>query len=413
MLRSMTIPPHIADALAMVNIELRAKNLAATAEPLFDGPQIITLLCRTAFGVDPKRIKALSDALAMRTGADACAIQQSGLGLIIQLPKAKEHRRKLLPAHLERIISRERRRKPRSAVPVGLDAEGRAVWVDLADSRSPHLIAVGLTGSGKSNLLLWMAYRLASQNRAEHLQLLAISPKAADVEWFSRLPHLLHPPVSSTFEASRVMAWLMSEVERRNAHMVTRPALVVLLDEAPHLIEADPAIGDGLNRIAQIGRSLGVHLLIGSQRADQKTIGGLIYNMPARAIGRVGSSQFSWVTSGRSNSEADQLLGNGDLLLSSADGLTRFQAPLMVNREWGRLERAAFQRELDLPHPVEFTATATASNATPLEDDQLLAIAERFQEGASIRSVMRDWKIGYDRAKQIQEIVLEEVSIEQ
>ena len=156
-----------------------------------------------------------------------------------------------------------------------------------------------------------------------------------------------------------------------------------------------------------------MHLLAGSQRGDQGSVGNLIYNVPVRAVGQLGSATYSWSTTGKAGSGADELLGKGDFVLTGRGrGIVRFQAPMLRARDWGRLPRS-HQRRLDLPHPVALTPKPVTPTATDLSDDDLMEMAEAFQEGASIRSVMRDWKIGYDRAKQIQEIVLEEVSIEQ
>lgn len=400
---------YVADAIAMVNVELRVRNLPATAEFLYDGPQLLTLLIRSAFGVDPRRIKILSAALADRIGTDSVVVHQNRMGMLVQIAKPERARGVLRPHHIDMALSRVRSRMPCSAIPVGLDVAGSIVWLDLANDTSSHAICLGMTGSGKSSLLQWLAYRLIRQNLPEYVGLVAISTSSKDFDCLAGVPHLLHPPVITETEARQVFSWLDTELTERKRTGKMVPALVVLCDEVQTWAETDDCFTTVLDTVAREGRKCGIHLLAGSQRGSQSKVGGLIYNMPVRFVGRLGSSQYNWGAAGRSGAQADELLGNGDFLMASANQLTRLQVPLMSPNEWSHLDRG-FSRVLALPEPIVVEETATAGNATELTDTSLTEIAARFRGGESIRKVMAEYSIGYNRAKKLQSLAMEGLS---
>ena len=401
---------------ALIDLELRAQGINATAVPAFAGPQLMTFVVRSAFGVDPRRVRRLADSIADKTGSESCVIHQTARGLVVQLPHSEEHRRTLSVPQLLQAISQQQVPVRPSAIPMGIDVLGRVAWLDLCDARTPHVGILGITGSGKSELMRWVALWLAWINRPETLRLLVISPKTTDFAPLRAARSLLHPPINSTAEAVRVLAWCVSEIDRRNDSSERSPAIVVLVDEIPDLIGEDGRIEGQLGRIAQIGRSLGIHLVAGSQRADQGSVGAMIYNLPARAVGKVGSGSFSYIVSGQAGSEVDKLLGRGDFLLTSPYSI-RFQAPL-IDGEWDKLKRGP-EESLDLPIsweiPMRNTRAAERNiNATELSADDMEELHAMFSEGDSIRAVQTRFNLGFARAKRLQaEWQAQHVEVEQ
>jgi DNA segregation ATPase FtsK/SpoIIIE-like protein len=144
-------------------------------------------------------------------------------------------------------------------------------------------------------------------------------------------------------------------------------------------------------------------LLLGTQQAGKDAASGAMANMPARLVGRVSSGTLAYVTSGKSGTEADKLLGKGDFYLVRHDAI-RLQAPLLSAAEWERLPYLLEANALDLPTAVDFSQTqrrgGSGWNASDVDEDEVLAA---FDAGATLRAVMDRFGLGYSRAKRLQD----------
>lgn len=385
----------------IVSLELRAHGLNVAVTRPKDLPQVWSLLARGAFGTKPETVKRLGDSLAEKTGTDAASIHQTRHGLVVVLAKPGELRRVLPPGALLGAVVATKRPLGHLAVPVGLSVLGEPVTLDLADPTSPHVAILGATGSGKSELARWLLFWLAYRN-GPAVRLLAYSPKPDYADLYG-CASMAHPPVQSPAEALRLLAWLVSELDNRMASGTAEPRVVALFDEVPTLLKAAPDADGMLDRIAAAGRAVGIHLLLGSQQAGKESASGAMANMPARLVGRVASGTLAYVTSGKSGTEADKLLGRGDFYLVRHDAV-RLQAPLLAVADWERLPYVMEPAELDLPDVMPVTQVQRRGGAGwNASDVSEAAVMEAFSTGATLRAVMDKYSLGYSRAKRLQE----------
>ena len=392
----------------IVAIELRANGLNVAVTRPRSMPQVWSLLARGAFGTNPRTVKALADSIADKTGVDAASIHQTRHGLIVVLAKPAELRQSLtVPAMLRAVLSAGRP-LGRLAIPVGLSVLGEPVALDLADATSPHAAILGATGSGKSELARWLLWWLAYRN-GPAVRLLAYSPKPDYADLYGCVA-LAHPPVQSPHEALRLLAWLVAELDSRMATGTADPPIVAMFDETPTLLKVRPEADPMLDRIASAGRAVGIHLLLGAQQAGKDDAGAAMANMPARLVGRVSSGTLAYVTSGKSGTEADKLLGRGDFYLVRHDAV-RLQAPLLSAAEWERLPYLLEAQELELPDTMPVMPTQRRGgagwNASEVDEDEVRAA---LANGATLRAVMDEFGMGYTRAKRLQEQAMEEAS---
>lgn len=396
--------PHVLREI--VAIELRAHGLQMAVTLPKSLPQVWSLLARGAFGTKPAVVKALADSIAEKAGVDAASIHQTRQGLVIVLAKPADLRRTMDAAELLRTVLASKRPLGRLAVPVGLSVLGEPVTLDLADATSPHAAILGATGSGKSELARWLLFWLAFRN-GPAVRLLAYSPKPDYADLYG-CASMAHPPIQSPSEALRLLAWLVAELDNRMANGTAEPRVVAMFDEVPTLLKAAPDADGMLDRIAAAGRAVGIHLLLGSQQAGKAEASGAMANMPARLVGRVSSGTLAYVTSGKSGTEADKLLGRGDFYLVRHDAV-RLQAPLLGVSELERLPYVMEPAELDLPDVMPVTQQqqrrgGSGWNASAIDRD---AVAAAFEDGATLRAVMEQFGLGYTRAKRLQEQCME------
>ena len=287
------------------------------------------------------------------------------------------------------------------------------MWLNLADDRSAHVVIGGTTGSGKSEMLKWLLFRILSQNSPELLKILVIDPKRDALRAFQRVPHLLHEPIHHAIDASRVLSWLIGELERRMAAGSSSPRVLAVIEEVSDMIAANPEISPMLARVAQVGRGAGIHTIAVTQQPGTRALGDALVNFPARILGRVASSTLTYGAAGRARSMADQLLGRGDLLLLRAGEVVRFQAPLVEERLLGTLPRAVRIGSLDaeLPTLAQFADLARdrrgGHGRRPLSEKEYQRIEKDLKGGATVPDIRERYGIGTGRARRIMSIFQE------
>ena len=237
--------------------------------------------------------------------------------------------------------------KKRCQFPLGIDVNGDAHWLDLADSNSAHLLIGGTTGSGKSAFLLSAIQYLQNNYTAEQLRFVIIDPKQVTYTKFNQSPFLLKPIIKSRQLSIEALEMLVSEMDARYAnfgkHKVDSyvewnnyypdkpiPRWIIIFDEyADYMMDKSfrDAIESSIERLGFMARAAGIHLIIALQRPDAKTVSGRIKsNLPGRIAFRVASQIESKIILDESG--AEDLLGKGDLLVKTGPHLNRVQAPL-------------------------------------------------------------------------------------
>ncbi|HEY64248.1 MAG TPA: DNA translocase FtsK [Caldilineae bacterium] len=390
---------------ALLQATLTARKVTAMVSLAWDGPQVWAFSVSLGLGEDPEKVERLSGALAIAAGAESCRVARDRGRLLIEIPKPPEQRRPLRAGRLDVLDP-----PAPMAVALGIATGGRVVWLDLADERTCHVIIGGTTGSGKTMALHWLLYRLLRQNSARDLRLLALDPKRGELDMFAHVPHLLHRVVTHPVEAARVLAWLTTELDRRAESGRHTPRLMVVIEEVADLLAVNRDLAAPIARVAQIGRGLGVHLVVTTQQPGAKSLGDAVANFPARLLGRVASATLTYGAAGRAKTMADQLLGRGDFLLLTAGTVTRLQVPLMSGREYGRLPRVEQVATLEdeLPNLVAWADRwrdpRGGRGARVLGDEDYERMERELREGAGVEDLRAEFGIGYNRARRIRSV---------
>lgn len=383
---------------------LTAKRINTIVAPVWDGPQVRVFGVSLGLGETPESIERLAGALALAAGADSCRVSRDEGRVLLEIPKAEADRRVLSACRLEVL-------EPPSptAVAVGIGVHGRVVWHDIASEAHAHTVIGGTTGSGKTVLLRWLLLRLCLQNPPDRLRLLLLDPKGFELAGFRHSAHLLHPVESHPLQVARVLAWVVAELGRRAQAGVRLPRLVVVVEEAADLTAQNRDIAPALERVAQIGRALGVHLVVTTQQPGAASLGRGLANFPARIMGRVASATLTYGATGRRQTGADTLLGCGDFVLLTAGRTTRFQAPLATGLQWGQLPRAGGAvptLEAELPTLVEFGDHARdprgGRGGRSLGAPEYRRMEEALAAGARTPDLQAEFGIGWKRARRME-----------
>ena len=230
---------------------------------------------------------------------------------------------------------------------LGKDIMGEPLIVNLA--QLPHLLVAGTTGSGKSVGVNAIILSLLYRNNPDDLKLMMIDPKQVEFAPYEDLPHLITPIINSPSKAIQALQAATIEMDKRykilseaktksivsyNEKSDTKmPFFVIIIDELADLIMTGGKDAEvPIARIAQMGRAAGIHLIIATQRSSTNIVTGTIKaNLPSRISYRVGNRIDSKVI--LDDSGAERLLGNGDGLFASPQGLRRIHAPWVSEKE--------------------------------------------------------------------------------
>lgn len=336
---------------------------------------------------------------------------------------------------------------------LGVDIAGLPMVVDLA--KMPHLLVAGTTGSGKSVGINSMILSLLFKSSPEEVRLILVDPKMLELSVYDGIPHLLTPVVTDMREAASALRWCVSEMERRYrlmsgfgvrniqgfndkirqanekgeplidptldpmlsdapTHLEPLPYIVVVIDElADMMMVVGKKVEQLIARIAQKARAAGIHLILATQRPSVDVLTGLIKsNIPTRISFQVSSKIDSRTILDQQG--AEQLLGYGDMLfLAPGTG-----APLRVHgayvsddevhrvaQDWrSRGEpnyiEAITQMSVDFNEGgIDGAEGSAAEDVDPLYDQVVEFVIQNRK--ASISSVQRRFKIGYNRSARL------------
>lgn len=281
----------------------------------------------------PARVPAvlrLAPDLALALGARDCTVRRLGAAFVAEVPWERA-----AVVHLPGLLRRLQvagQAAPFSAV-LGLSADdGTVLQIRLSSPEVAHILIAGTTGSGKTTLARSMLASLLASTSPRHLTVAVVDPKAHFAD-FAGLPHLAGPVATTPADWTSLILRLVAEMDARYespaAGRRARHRFLLVIDELADVLDttADPALEPALQRLAQLGRDAGIHLLLCTQRPSAAAVSSLITsNLPARLVGRVVKAEDARIATGRGGTGAERLGGRGDFIAVVGDRQLRFQA---------------------------------------------------------------------------------------
>lgn len=399
------------------------------------GPVITRYQVHPAPGVKVTRIASLAEdiALAMKVAGIRVTPPIPGKGAIgVEIPNSRASL-----VCIREVLASQEFRDSKAIIPIGIgkSVAGKVVVADLTEM--PHLLIAGATGSGKSVCINAILITLLHRMRPDELKLLIVDPKKIELGCYNGLPHLLVPVVTDSKKVAQALNWLVAEMERRydylskagvrniaayNARPIDRsrrndeeqlpdrlPCIVTVIDELADLMIVSPVdVELAITRLAQLSRSVGIHLVIATQRPSVNVITGVIKaNFPARISFQVATKVDSRTVIDANGAET--LVGNGDLLFlpPGTSKLIRAQGTYVDDAEIQRVVQ--FIKDQAGPSYLEGILAKEQKEKAPqdeelaIEDglfDQAVEIVLRTRQ-ASASNLQRKMKIGYARAGRI------------
>ena len=385
-----------------------------------DGPVVSLYEFEPAPGIKVSKIINLSDDLARNTSSTSARVSTIPGKNTVGIEIPNEFRESV---YLREIIANERFQKKEIKLPISLgkSISGIPIVGDL--TAMPHLLIAGTTGSGKSVCINTIIVSLLYKLTPNLCKFILIDPKMLELSAYEGIPHLLTPVITDSKKAASALGWTVREMNSRyklmskegvrnidgyNAkHKLKMPYIVVVVDEMSDLmLVAGKEIENYIQKLSQMARAAGIHIIMATQRPSVDVITGTIKaNFPTRISFRVSSKIDSRTILGEQGSE--QLLGNGDMLfMSSANRIERIHGPYVSEREIEKISNILrVQGEPDYIDEVTTSDRNDNSETTPTnEADELYSQALDIikSEGkASTSFLQRKLQIGYNRAARI------------
>ena len=386
------------------------------------GPVVTLNEFEPAAGVKVSKIINLSEDIARNTSSESARISTiPGSNTIgIEIPNLSREN-----VYLSEIISSKNFSKTNTNLPIALgkSISGIPIIGDL--SMMPHLLIAGTTGSGKSVCINTIILSLLYKHTPEKCKFILIDPKMLELSTYEGIPHLLCPVITEAKRAASVLGWVVKEMESRyrlmtrvgvknidgyNAkHDLAMPYIVVIVDEMSDLmLVAGKEIEGYIQKLSQMARAAGIHIIMATQRPSVDVITGTIKaNFPTRISFQVSSKIDSRTILGEQG--AEQLLGKGDMLyMSSANRIVRIHAPYVSESEIDKINN--FLRSQAEPDYVDEILSFAdekeiSSNLVNNENqDELYEAAleiVKTEKKASTSFLQRKLQIGYNRAARI------------
>lgn len=405
------------------------------------GPVITMYEFEPKAGVRSARVIGLAEDIARSLKAKSARISiiPSKSSLAIEIPNDERE-----IVYLRELIESDSYGDTKHIIPMclGKDIAGKSIVVDL--TKMPHLLVAGTTGSGKSiginSMIMSILYRLSP----DECKLIMIDPKMLELSVYEGIPHLMTPVVTDPGKAALTLQWVTKEMEKRYKTMSKlgvrnifnynsfleenrdknvmsspsaesdeplehkkMPYIVVIVDEmADLMLTAGKTVEASIQRLAQMARAAGIHIIMATQRPSVDVITGIIKaNFPTRISFQVTSKIDSRTILGYQGAEG--LLGKGDMLYMPTGSKTyRIHGPFVDDKEVAKVVQYLKQN-----YPMNYTNTLedvtegstdeSASEGGSSDDDSLYVQAVQIvknEKKASISYLQRRLRVGYNKA---------------
>ena len=386
------------------------------------GPVVTLNEFEPAAGVKVSKIINLSDDIARNTSSESARIATiPGSNTVgIELPNSSRE-----DVFLSEILNNVDFKKKEIKLPIALgkNISGTSIVSDLASM--PHLLIAGTTGSGKSVCINTIILSLLYRHTPDKCKFILIDPKMLELSTYEGVPHLLCPVITEAKKAASVLGWVVKEMESRyrlmtkegvrnidgynSKHKLPMPYIVVVVDEMSDLmLVAGKEIENYIQKLSQMARAAGIHIIMATQRPSVDVITGTIKaNFPTRISFQVTSKIDSRTILGEQG--AEQLLGKGDMLyMSSANKIVRIHAPFVSDNEIEKINNfLRSQAEPDYVDEIlnfvdEKEINENSKNHGDKDELYETAVDIIKTEGkASTSFLQRKLQIGYNRAARI------------
>jgi S-DNA-T family DNA segregation ATPase FtsK/SpoIIIE len=409
------------------------------------GPVITMYEFEPASGIKVNKIVGLADDLALALRALSVRIIAPLPGKSVVGIEVANADREVV--YLRDLLENDRFRNSKSQLPVALgkDIFGNPVDADLA--KMPHLLVAGATGTGKSVFLNALLCSILCRKTPSELRLLLIDPKLLELSVYAGIPHLIADVVTNPKRASAALAGIVRKMEERYQLMAALgvrsiqqfnercqkelaagnttfrlrpvpgeeqgvevpfeplPYIVVIIDElADLMVVCAKDVEESLQRLAQMARAAGIHLVLATQRPSVDVLTGIIKaNFPARISFQVSSRTDSRTILDQNGSE--HLLGSGDMLFlpPGTSKMQRLHGAFVTEDEVAKLTRflrdqggPRFDEQLVTEEPDNEEGPQRGEDVDEMYDQAVRIVAET--RNASISYIQRRLKVGYNRA---------------
>lgn len=409
-------------------------DIGATLVGTHIGPAVTKFEVRPDSNVKVSKIASIQDNIKMELAAKDIRIEapipgRNAVG--VEIPNVE-----MIPVRMAELLKEIPPEKAGKKLlfALGRDLMGKAVFAEL--DKMPHLLIAGATGSGKSVCVNSIISTFLLRTTPDELKMVLIDPKKVEFTLYQKIPHLICPVISDASEAARALKIIVKMMENRyevfskcnvrnitgynellvrnpQEHLEPMPWIVVIIDElADLMIVAGKEVESSIQRITQLARAAGIHLIVATQRPSVDVITGIIKsNIPSRIAFAVSSGVDSRTI--LDHVGAERLLGYGDMLFIPVGepASVRLQGVFVSDDEVRRLAETTSQQRKPTydeafinPEDGEGLSEGIASAL----DDPLYEEVREFvieTQRASTSSIQRRFGLGYNRAARMMDVL--------